>query len=391
MNLDEFETKYSEYHSHAKITIDCECPDCIDRHRVVTKTTAKQTIKNNGKYYCRACSMKEYYKTNPDRSKCNKTISEKLTGIKRSEESRRKMSQSKKEYYQTDAGKETKKVLSHHGANNFKIGQASRRKGYYPSIKNEAELFWESSYELRAMYLLDNNDDVDFYKAQKPFVVDGRSRRLDLLVYYKNGYTEVIEVKAFRRLGEEDVKLQIEDNNQYAKEHKHGFKLWTEGDLGFSSEREITAWADKFIGEMQGVDYESIRKKKHCEKNKLYRERHDEELHTTFWCEFCGEEHRRLIRDYDKNVAKNGRYICIKENGQIIGKRPKKKKENPYAAEGKKQCIEPSCLKILEFKFFNPDSSRSDGYSNICSECNRKKCNERYQKRKGKKNGPDNV
>lgn len=70
-------------------------------------------------------------------------------------------------------------------------------------------------------------------------------------------------------------------------------------------------------------------------------------------------------------MSNNGRYICEKEGGFIAGSKPKKKKENPYSVDGKKECTQ--CKGIKPFKEFGFDKSRSDGYANRCKVCRIKK------------------
>ena len=82
-------------------------------------------------------------------------------------------------------------------------------------------------------------------------------------------------------------------------------------------------------------------------------------------CKFCNETHEIRPKTYDKNVARNGHYVCERENGSRVGK--KFRKQNPHAAEGKKQCTKCADIKLMEE--FGRDKNRSDGYSAQCKEC----------------------
>ncbi len=83
--------------------------------------------------------------------------------------------------------------------------------------------------------------------------------------------------------------------------------------------------------------------------------------------------HEIMRMQYDKNIKKNGRFICIKENGFLIGQKNKEKyKINPYETEGKKQCT-GECGQILPFSYFTLDKSRRDGYCSRCKKCRKKK------------------
>jgi hypothetical protein len=87
------------------------------------------------------------------------------------------------------------------------------------------------------------------------------------------------------------------------------------------------------------------------------------------YCEYCQATHEALRLTHDKNIARNGRYICEREGGHIAGSRPKKKKENPHAAEGKKECN--TCKSVL------PLDSFSSGKS-MCKGCRAARYKEKY-------------
>jgi GNAT superfamily N-acetyltransferase len=99
------------------------------------------------------------------------------------------------------------------------------------------------------------------------------------------------------------------------------------------------------------------------------------------FCDYCQETHTPLRLTHDKNLARNGRYICEREGGHIAGSKPKKKKENPYAADGKKECTRCKCVKT--YAEFSPDSSRRDGLCSRCKECRAAAGKASYQAAKG--------
>lgn len=85
-------------------------------------------------------------------------------------------------------------------------------------------------------------------------------------------------------------------------------------------------------------------------------------------CKFCNKTHEVLPKTYEKNVARNGHYVCEPKNGRRIGQSLIKK--NPYASQGKKQCTKCSSVKLLEE--FGRDKNRPDGLSRQCKECRRR-------------------
>jgi len=99
----------------------------------------------------------------------------------------------------------------------------------------------------------------------------------------------------------------------------------------------------------------------------------------TWHCDYCKQEHEQLRITYDRTVSKWGRPICEREGGKISGSKPKKKKENPYAVNGKKQCNE--CEEIKLFEKFSPDKSKLDGYSTRCKICRAASYKKKYQEK----------
>jgi hypothetical protein len=234
-----------------------------------------------------------------------------------------------------------------------------RRRHFYNSEKSGI-VYCSSSYELKAATILDGDSEVVFYQTQLGFTnKDNQRRFVDFLVHYKNGTKEIIEIKPKRRV--EEFKDQIEDNRLYAFSNGWSFRVWTENELGFKTEQEARNWADEFLSKLYKEDYVAIRKERSLIRTKRHYLKAIATDKITFYCEYCKEEHTQLRLTYEKNVAKNGRFICIKENGHIVGSQPKKKKEDPLAVKGLKQCKGP-CGEI------KPIGEFSKG-KNVCKPC----------------------
>ncbi len=251
----------------------------------------------------------------------------------------------------------------------------SRRQGYYETKKaNPRVLYYQSSYELKAATMLDEMDEVDSYISQHTFTMDGRERITDFIVTWNDGSKTILEIKPERRL--EQFKEQIEDNREYARRNGWRFQIWTEKELGFQTEYFATKWADEFISKITQVDFVKERKDRNLSKSKKY---YAEKIATDkvqVFCEYCQATHEALRLTHDRNIARNGRYICEREGGHIAGSRPKKKKFNPHAASGCKECL--GCKQVLPFSDYGTDKGRSDGYASKCKECRRKAANEKY-------------
>ena len=74
------------------------------------------------------------------------------------------------------------------------------------------------------------------------------------------------------------------------------------------------------------------------------------------------------------------------KNAAVMGPRarsrpkPHLKKVNPYATEGKKECL--GCRQVLPYDNFGTDKGRADGYASKCKECRRAIANEKYRAKK---------
>jgi len=259
----------------------------------------------------------------------------------------------------------------------------SRRQGYYETKKSVPKImYYQSSYELKAATILDEMDDVASYVNQHNFSIDGRERITDFIISWRDGTKTILEIKPERRL--EQFKSQIDDNREYARKNGWKFEVWTESKLGFDSEHYATKWADEFISKITKVDFVQERKDRNLTKSKKY---YAEKIATdkvSVFCEYCQLTHEALRLTHDKNIARNGRYICEREGGHIAGSRPKThlKKANPHAADGKKECL--GCKQVLLFSEYGTDKGRADGYASKCKECRRVAANEKYLAKKAR-------
>jgi len=256
----------------------------------------------------------------------------------------------------------------------------SHIRGYFWSDINQSEVYYGSSYELRCLYLLERTAK-SFCRAGTFKDRDGKWRNPDIQATYQDGSVEIIEVKPMKRLREPEVTKQITETKHYSKENGFNFKVWTERDSSLAGEKEIIQWAKKYIAETNG-DVQWLEKQK--ENNRKRAKRHYQNRiavdKVEVVCEYCGTTHTPLRKTYEKNVTRNGRYICGREGGHIAGKNPSPNKGNPHAKDGKKMCAR--CNQILEFDQFGKDKSRADGLASRCKKCRRKEANEKYQSKK---------
>ena len=369
MDITAFEEKYSGYRLCDKISISCDRKIC-ECMEVLNKGSALRNVKKNGEFVCRKCAY-----TKEGRKKISKA-----TSYKRSAETKAKMSASAKRKWTSEEGQRLKKNLSKKTAEQQRWSPAiqSRRHTFYPSTK-AGLIYLDSSYELRAAILLDQDDNVITYESQISFETEsGRGRRIDFLVTYKDNSQHVLEVKPHSRLGE--YREQINDIKEYAQNQEYIFSLWTEEELGFDSPHEATKWADEFMGKLHGIDYVAIRKERRREDAKRHYQKKISSDRVEVFCDYCDDYHYPLRLTYDRNIERNGDYICERYGGHLSGTKGNKKKDNPYADEGKKQCAK--CEKILSLNDFGKDKSRRDGYASRCKKCRAKVATEKYRLRK---------
>jgi hypothetical protein len=358
MDINEFQERYSAFKSRDVISVQCSNDGCNNTEHL-NKDSAVRNILAHGQFICRSCSY-----TEDGRKRIGKA-----TSYKRSKSICEKMSQSKLKSYQTSAGQEHKKLLSHLAADGHAVHKFinATRQGWYDSQKVGKPVFYGSSYELRLCWELDRDDQVKTYETQVSYNTSHNSKRcLDFLITYRDGSKRAIEVKVNSRLNEQANIDQINDSRENAHRNGWSFEVYTEIHFGMSY-AEIRNWADQFRSKFDNIDYVSHRKIKNCEKAKKHY--HDKIATDTvaIFCDYCPEEHTALRLTYNKNVERNGRYICEREGGHIAGSKPKKKKINPYAAQGKKECTR--CHQIKSFDEFGTDKSRADGHASRCKTC----------------------
>lgn len=360
MNQEEFNITYAKFSSRDKISIDCsECGHTDTR----SKTKVQQKIARDEEYLCAKCSFRKRFKLISDETRAKLRAGR--LGKKQSVDAKEKMSVSKKALYQTPHGHKLRRDLSKKAAlQHAQINvETTRRRGLYPSKKNGKFMVFGSSYELRAQVALDNDSEVVNYESQVYFEIEERHRSLDLLILYRSGRSLAVEIKAKERLTEQTVIDQIADSDWYASKMGYDFEVWTEQDLGFKSPHEATKWADKFISQMTAIDYVEIRRKKNAEKSlKHYKNRLSDQIEV--YCPYCEESHTLREEQYLDNIEKNGRFICIKENGHIVGSRPKDHLKNPLAAEGKKKCS-GECGRVLDLDCFSSKTSPLGDISSV--------------------------
>jgi hypothetical protein len=106
--------------------------------------------------------------------------------------------------------------------------------GYFYSEKNQKDLYYRSSYELKAYQMLEQMSLVNIYETE-PFRIPykdmkGVTRNYipDILIIYEDGMRELVEVKPENLLKDETIQIKTESAKQYCKANNMSFNIWTE-------------------------------------------------------------------------------------------------------------------------------------------------------------------
>lgn len=245
----------------------------------------------------------------------------------------------------------------------------SHIRGYFGSAKNSASVYFGSSFELRCLYLLENDPAVVRFRRCDAFKGQDSWRNPDLWVEFVDGRSEIWEVKPEGMLELPEVREQLKETSLFAAAQGVAFRVWTEKQSGLRDEHAIVEWARKYLAET-GTDPSYLEHQR--ESRRRIRTKYAARVRADtvdVWCDFCTGTHTVKRLSHDKNVKRNGTYICERHGGHIAGKKPKAhlKKTNPYAAEGKKACTQ--CLAVKEFERFDVRRASWDGRAATCKDC----------------------
>jgi hypothetical protein len=262
-------------------------------------------------------------------------------------------------------------------------GSDIHMRGYFHSKKLGGDVYFGSSYELRCLFELDGDPDVQTFRRCEAFQTPkGRWRAPDLWIERRDGRKEIWEVKPSVMVDMPRARLQIADTALYAVSIGVCFRVWTERDSALGEDGRIIGWAREYLSRQQG---DTTYEERNQRTRKAIRERHyakEQAASVVVHCDYCQADHTVLPRTYARNVAKHdGAYVCEAMAGHIGGSKPKDhlKVTNPYAEEGKKKCS--MCEQILSMDKFQKRKASWDGLSAACKPCLRAYDAVRYQKR----------
>ena len=119
-------------------------------------------------------------------------------------------------------------------------GKVAFKYGHFYSNKNNKKMFYRSSYELQAYKILEQMNVVEKY-IYEPFGICYQMNgikyiyRPDLLVIYKNGEKQIIEIKPRKELDDIVNIKKFEGAERFCLDKNLSFGVWTE-DILFHNE-----------------------------------------------------------------------------------------------------------------------------------------------------------
>jgi hypothetical protein len=219
------------------------------------------------------------------------------------------------------------------------------------------------------MSLLDCDDKVLSFRRCDTFKAEDGWRAPDLWIDFVDGHSEIWEVKPSSTLELPEIKKQISDSEIFCASKGVSFKVWTEKDSGLGDDHGLVSWAKEWLSRNHGDDSWKKRTKEMSRlKAKRHRDRQSKDR-ISIWCEPCKETHDIRRVTYDKNVKKNGEYLCKSQACAISGRvaKPALWSVNQFENEGKKKCS--SCGDVLSVDAFRKKKSKRDGVDTLCVRC----------------------
>jgi len=205
----------------------------ISKANIGKKRTKKQ-IENMSK------SRKKYFQIHDAPMKGKKFTKdhiEKLRqaklGTKHSKKTKLKMSKSRKgrKIIFSKKAKENMSLGAIKRLMNGKDNYARGKRGYFYSKKNCKKVYYRSSWELQAYKILELMKEVKNYFIEPlriPYLFNGTIHNYlpDILIKYKNGIKELIEIKPKFKLQDKKTIYKLNAGMQYALANNIKFNIW---------------------------------------------------------------------------------------------------------------------------------------------------------------------
>jgi hypothetical protein len=120
-----------------------------------------------------------------------------------------------------------------------KMGKASRSKymkGYFTSVMNQRDIYFQSSYELYTYICLEHDEQVQSYERcsfKVFYLFDGKMKRHvpDIEIHYKDGSIKVLEIKPAKFLTNPEITAKRLAGEKYCEEHGISYEMHTEEEI----------------------------------------------------------------------------------------------------------------------------------------------------------------
>ena len=123
------------------------------------------------------------------------------------------------------------------------VGKKNKYKnGHFYSLKNNCNIFYQSSYELKALNIWENDSNIISFTRPKlvlAYVDDNKIEHLykpDFLLLYKDGHKELIEVKSNWNRNNRDTILKELAAREYCKNNNLQYYILTEKELNIQND-----------------------------------------------------------------------------------------------------------------------------------------------------------
>lgn len=161
-------------------------------------------------------------------------ISKALTGKKKSDDHKKKISENMSAYWSSEANRSKQSFRQAECIRNGMLTKATRVHGFYEnSSKSSSSVYYRSLFELNAILHLEKDEKVSSYKFE-PFRIEYRHDDkvryyiVDCLVEYRDGRKVLIEFKPNCHIGDAKNQAKFSAASTFALNEGMTFEVWSE-------------------------------------------------------------------------------------------------------------------------------------------------------------------
>lgn len=161
-------------------------------------------------------------------------ISKALTGKKKSDDHKKKISENMSAYWSSEANRSKQSFRQAECIRNGMLTKATRVHGFYENpSKSSSSVYYRSLFELNAILHLEKDEKVSSYKFE-PFRIEYRHDDkvryyiVDCLVEYRDGRKVLIEFKPNCHIGDAKNQAKFSAASTFALNEGMTFEVWSE-------------------------------------------------------------------------------------------------------------------------------------------------------------------